>query len=43
MPREYKRALAEQAKKKLREMEIGIETVVVTGVAAKVAEEAATR
>jgi glutamate synthase (ferredoxin) len=43
MPREYKRALAEQAKKKLDEMQIGIETVIVTGVAAKVAAEAATR
>ena len=35
------RALAEQAKKKLEEMKIGIETVVVTGVAAKVASEGA--
>jgi len=43
MPREYKRALAEQAKKKLDEMKIGIETVVVTGEAAKIAAEAATR
>jgi glutamate synthase (ferredoxin) len=42
MPREYKRALAEQAKKKLREMEIGIETIVVTGKAAQVAAEGAT-
>jgi glutamate synthase (ferredoxin) len=41
MPREYKRALAEQAKKKLEDMKIGIETVVVTGVAAKVASEGA--
>jgi glutamate synthase (ferredoxin) len=42
MPREYKRALAEQAKRKLEDMKIGIETVVVTGVAAKVAAEGAT-
>ena len=41
MPREYKRALAEQAKKKLEDMKIGIETVVVTGVAATVASEGA--
>jgi glutamate synthase (ferredoxin) len=42
MPREYKRALAEQAKKKLEEMNIGLETVVVTGKAARVAAEGAT-
>jgi glutamate synthase (ferredoxin) len=42
MPREYKRALAEQAKKKLEEMKIGIETVVVTAKAAQVAAEGAT-
>jgi glutamate synthase (ferredoxin) len=42
MPREYKRALAEQAKKKLEEMNIGLETVVVTGTAARVAAEGAT-
>jgi glutamate synthase domain-containing protein 3 len=42
MPREYKRALAEQAKKKLDEMKIGIETIVVTGTAANVAAEGAT-
>jgi len=42
MPREYKRALAEQAKKKLDEMTIGIETIVVTGRAAQIAAEGAT-
>jgi glutamate synthase (ferredoxin) len=42
MPREYKRALAEQAKKKLDELKIGIETIVVTGTAANVAAEGAT-
>ena len=42
MPREYKRALAEQAKRKLDDMEIGIETVVVTGAAATAVAEGAT-
>ena len=41
MPREYKRALADLAKKKLEDMKIGIETIVVTGNAAKVAAEGA--
>jgi len=36
------RALAEQAKKKLQEMQIGLETIVVTGKAAQVAAEGAT-
>ena len=41
MPREYKRALAEQARKRTDSFKPEISTLVVTGVAAKVAQEGA--